>query len=198
MKAYLFLIPLLFGFASNLASAFTTVFSRRWGIRGGSLASVILRDVLGIPIWAIGFGLAFNASSPFLLAPKFLITILGWLSIVIGGAVIIVALITIRLRSVAPSTQDALAQVGIYAQVRHPIHSGTLLEFLGVLLIDPSLTVAIACTIGIAWVFLQTMFEEQDLLLRLPAYREYMARVPRFLPRQRAHPPASFPPGRGK
>ena len=198
MKAYLFLIPLLFGFASNLASAFTTVFSRRLGARRGSLVTVLLRDVLGIPVWAIGFGLAFHASSPFLLASTLLMTILGWLSIVIGGAVIIVALITIRLRSVAPSTQDALAQVGIYAHVRHPIHSGTLLEFLGVFLIDPSLTVAIACTIGIAWVFLQTRFEEQDLLLRLPAYREYMARVPRFLPRRRAHPLASFPPGRGK
>ena len=186
MKAYLFLIPLFFGFASNLASAFTTAFSRRWGARRGSLVSVILRNVLGIPIWAIGFGLAFHASSPFLLAPTFLITTLGWLSIVIGGAVIIVALITIRLRSVVPSTQDALAEVGIYARVRHPIHSGTLLEFLGVFLVGPSLTVAIACAVGIVWVFLQTRFEEQDLLLRLPAYREYMERVPRFLPRLRS------------
>jgi hypothetical protein len=46
---YGFLIPLLVGFALAGASAFTAVYSQRWGERGGQLATSILRNFLGIP-----------------------------------------------------------------------------------------------------------------------------------------------------
>ncbi len=82
-----------------------------------------------------------------------------------------------------PSTQDALAQNGIYAHVRHPIHAGTLLEFIGLFIVMPTQVVTLACVLGIAWVLVQTRLEEYDLLQRLPGYRDYMDRVPRFLPR---------------
>jgi protein-S-isoprenylcysteine O-methyltransferase Ste14 len=94
----------------------------------------------------------------------------GWLLIIAGGALIIIALGAMRLRAVAPSTQDQLAQEGIYAHIRHPIHSGTLLEFIGVVLGVPTLPVLLASSLGIGWVFLQTKFEEEDLLQRLPTY----------------------------
>src|SRR3972149_7380325 len=123
---YLFLVPLVLGFAFNLASAFTFAYSRWWGERRGSIVSVILRDVLGIPIWAIGFALAVRTSSPMLFTPTPVTEALGWLSIIAGGAIILMALVTIRLRSVRPSTRDTLAQNGLYARVRHPIHTGTL------------------------------------------------------------------------
>jgi protein-S-isoprenylcysteine O-methyltransferase Ste14 len=84
-----------------------------------------------------------------------------------------------------PSARDTLIQTGMYAHVRHPIHTGTFLEFAGLFLLIPTQTVALACALGIVWLLVQTKFEEFDLLQRLPAYHEYMRRVPRFLPRVR-------------
>jgi protein-S-isoprenylcysteine O-methyltransferase Ste14 len=178
----MFLAPLLIGFTCNLASAFTAAYSGWWGPRKGSLASVLLRDVLGIPVWGLGFALAAAASSPFLFPPNTATTVAGWLFIAAGAAVIVAALATIRRRSFAPAAGDSLAESGAYARVRHPIHSGTLLEFLGVVLIRPSAALAAACGVGVIWVLLQTRLEEWDLLQRIPGYREYMKRVPRFVP----------------
>jgi protein-S-isoprenylcysteine O-methyltransferase Ste14 len=179
---FYFLIPLLLGFSFNLASAFTTAYSRKWGERGGSTVTVILRDILGIPVWTIGFGLAFVTPSLNLFRSNIYTDILGWLLITVGGVIILVALFTIQWRAASPSNRDTLAETGLYAFVRHPIHSGTLLEFIGLLLIKPTLTVALACVLGVIWVLVQTRLEEQDLLQRLPAYREYTERVPRFVP----------------
>lgn len=180
---FLFLIPLLIGFIFNLLSAFTTTFSRRFGDRAGSLLTILLRDVLGIPVWAAGFFLAAWASSPLVFESSPGVKTAGWILIVIGGLIILASLATIRLRSLAPSTGDALAQSGIYARVRHPIHSGTILEFLGLFLVRPSATIGLACALGVIWVLVQTICEERDLFQRIPAYREYMKRVPRFFPR---------------
>lgn len=182
---YLFLVPLVLGFAFNLVSAFTAAFSRRWGERRGSIVTVILRDVLGIPIWAIGFVLAARAPSPILLVSTIVTDIVGWSMIIAGCVIILIALVTIRLRAAMPSTQDVLVQTGMYAYARHPIHTGTCLEFAGLVLLIPTQTVALACAFGIVWILIQTRLEEFDLLQRLPAYREYMRRVPRFLPRVR-------------
>ncbi len=182
-----FLIPLLLGFTANLASAFTTAFSRRCGDRIGSAITVILRDVLGIPVWAIGLVFAFRTPSPLLFESAVATEMIGVLLIAVGSVIILVALVAIRLRAAAPSTRDSLVQNGLYAHVRHPIHTGTLLEFVGLFLIRPTQTVALACAAGIVWVLIQTRVEELDLLQRLPGYREYMNRVPRFLPRLRAN-----------
>jgi protein-S-isoprenylcysteine O-methyltransferase Ste14 len=178
-----FLIPLLLGFTFNLASAFTAAFSRRYGDRIGSIITVILRDVLGIPVWVIGLGIAFHAPSPPLFASVTATELIGVLLIAVGGAIILVALVAIRWRAAAPSTRDTLVQNGLYAHVRHPIHTGTFFEFVGLFLIRPTQTVALACALGIAWALIQTWVEEFDLRQRLPGYREYMSRVPRFLPR---------------
>ena len=43
----------------------------------------------------------------------------------------------------------------------------------------------LAVSLGVGWVLIQARLEELDLLQRMPAYREYMQRVPRFLPRLR-------------
>jgi protein-S-isoprenylcysteine O-methyltransferase Ste14 len=180
---YAFLFPLLAGFASNLASAFTSAYSRKWGERAGTSLTVLLRDVFGIPVWGLGFALAALYPSPYLFHPAAWTTAVGWVSAAAGGAVILAALATIRMRSAAPTAHDTLAATGLYAHVRHPIHSGTILEFLGIVLIHPSLILAAACVLGVAWVILQTRFEEWDLIRRIPEYREYMSRVPRYIPR---------------
>jgi protein-S-isoprenylcysteine O-methyltransferase Ste14 len=182
----LFLTPLLVGFAFNSASAFTGTFSRRWGERQGTGVTVILRDVLGIPVWALGVALAFRAKAPFIFVPSGVLRILGIALISIGTGVVIVALVSIRVRAAAPSTRDALVQSGLYGLIRHPIHAGTILEFVGLGLVKLTITVAAAAVLGILWILVQSKLEERDLVLRLPAYREYMSRVPRFMPRLRS------------
>jgi len=179
-KMFLFLLPLVLGFAFNLTSAFTAALSRRWGERRGSVLTIIFRDVLGIPVWAIGFVLAVRAPSSTLIAPTGFTEIVGWLSMGAGAAIIVAALVTIRLQAAKASTSDPLVHTGLYAHVRHPIHSGTFLEFVGIFLVKPTLTAALACALGVVWLLLQTRFEELDLVQRIPTYREYMNRVPRF------------------
>ena len=185
MTEFSFLFFLIPGFACNLASAFTDAYSRKWGRRTGTIVTIFLRDVFGIPIWGLGFVMAAASPSRFLYEPAAVVSAAGWILIAAGALVIVAALATIRLRSAAPTAGDTLAETGIYARVRHPIHSGTLLEFLGIVLVRPTPAMAIACALGVAWVFLQTRFEEWDLVRRIPGYREYMERVPRFFPRLR-------------
>jgi protein-S-isoprenylcysteine O-methyltransferase Ste14 len=95
----------------------------------------------------------------------------------------VVALYSLRAKAAVPSLQDGLVQSGLYGRVRNPIHSGTMLEFAGLALLFPTLPVLLACALGVLWVLLQTRCDEYDLLQRLPAYRHYMQRVPRFIPR---------------
>jgi protein-S-isoprenylcysteine O-methyltransferase Ste14 len=179
---YWFLIPLVLGFASNLASAFTTTYSVKWGKANGTLISILLRDIFGIPLWAVGFVLAINGSSRMLYDVSLILKIIGWSIIIAGGVIIVIALVRIRTKAAAPSTVDTLVRNGIYSQIRHPIHSGTFLEFIGVFLLWPSLQVAIACTLGIIWILLQTKLEEKDLVKRIPEYKEYKSKVPAFVP----------------
>ena len=184
---YFFLIPLLLGFTANILSAFTTIYSRRLGPRRGSLVTALLRNVFGIPVWALGFALAVRATHPSLsLFPTNpVIQTFAILLLIVGGVIILLALRQIRLRAAVPSTADALVESGLYACVRHPIHSGTLLEFAGLFLFIPTVPVALACGLGALWVLAQTRAEEYDLMQRIPSYREYMRRVPGFLPRIR-------------
>ena len=179
---YTFLIPLLLGFALNSASDFTTTYSRLWGERGGRLASSILRNVVGIPVWAAGFCLAFRTPSTMLFHPSLISDTLGWLAIIAGAVVISWGLQALRWRAAMPSVRDTLVVDGPYAFVRHPLYSGMFLEFAGLLLLSPTRVVGLACILGLVWGLLQARLEEIDLVKRLPAYVEYMQRVPRFVP----------------
>jgi protein-S-isoprenylcysteine O-methyltransferase Ste14 len=179
----LFMVPLVLGFAIDAASAFTAAFSRRWGERRGQQVTFVLRNVLGIPLWVVGLGLAVRNHSPalFHLAP--VAEVVGWLLLAGGSVIQVFALFALRSRAAMPSTRDTLVQYGLYAHIRHPIYAGLLLEFSCLVLLRPTQAAALACAIGVGWVFVQARFEELDLLQRLPAYRQYMKRVPRFLPR---------------
>jgi hypothetical protein len=57
------------GFALVGASAFKSVFSRRWDGKGGQRVTIILRNILGIPLWVGGFVLSWLEPSAFLLDP---------------------------------------------------------------------------------------------------------------------------------
>jgi protein-S-isoprenylcysteine O-methyltransferase Ste14 len=180
---YRMLFPLLFGFALDSASAFTTAFSRRWGKSRGELASFVLRNVLGIPLWVVGLGFAVRSPSPPVFTASSVITVLGWLLLGFGATLQLFAIAVLRLRAAKPSMDDALVARGVYAHVRHPIYAGLLLEFAALVLVRPRQVVILAAVLGCAWTCVQAGLEEVDLLQRMPRYREYMNRVPRFLPR---------------
>lgn len=180
---YLFLILLVVGFALNIASAFTTVLERMFGVQGGRVASAILRNFLGIPLWAIGLILSFGEDAPPLFAGGIWNVMAGWILIIAGMILIFSAIFSIQTRAVAPAATDRLAEKGIYAVIRHPVYAGVFLELLGLLLLNPTLVFGLAALIGAGWVFLQARVEEIDLLARMPQYRAYMERVPGFLPR---------------
>jgi protein-S-isoprenylcysteine O-methyltransferase Ste14 len=177
-----FAIPLVIGFASDAASAFTTLYSEKWGKARGTLLTIVLRNITGIPVWVTGFVLAIHESEGFLFKISLLTRTTGWLLILTGALIIVTALVRIRLKSAAPSTGDTLVNKGIYSIIRHPIHSGTFLEFTGLFILQPSFQTGLAAVLGCIWIFIQTRFEEQDLIQRIPEYRDYLKQVPRFLP----------------
>jgi len=100
---FLFLIPLVTGFIFNSASALTTAFSHRWGDRRGSLITIILRNVFGIPVWAVGFGLAARTQSQLIFAKTIVTDVVGLLMVIAGGLTILIALVAIRSRAAAAS-----------------------------------------------------------------------------------------------
>lgn len=188
-----FLIPLLLGFGLDGASALTTAYSRRWGDQRGRVVSIVLRNVLGIPLWVAGLILAIRTPSAAVFARSTPLFVLAWLLMALGAGVQLAALIAIRLRAAAPSRTDPLVASGVYARVRHPIYAGLLAQFAAIVLAQPRLAVALAVLLGAAWVLVQARLEEYDLLQRMPAYRGYMARVPRFIPRIGRVPDAIAP-----
>jgi protein-S-isoprenylcysteine O-methyltransferase Ste14 len=179
---YWFLMPLVIGFSSNLASAFTAAYSEKWGKGIGTFITIILRNITGIPVWATGFLMAIRDSSGLVSETSAISQIIGLIIILSGAVIIVIALVTIRVKAAAPSTGDRLVRKGIYSIVRHPIHCGTFLEFAGLFILWQTLPVGIAAGIGFIWIFLQTGFEEYDLKRRIPEYTEYMKQVPRFIP----------------
>ena len=146
-----YLIPLLIGFSFNSASAFTTYFSRRLGERCGRLVCMVLRDVLGIPVWVIGYILAARAPSTLFFNRAVISSTLGWLLILAGAAIIFIGLLSLRWRAATPSVQDTLVRQGLYAHIRHPLYSGMVLELMGLTLLIPTLTILVACLLGVLW-----------------------------------------------
>jgi len=182
---YVFLIPLLLGFGLAGASAFTAAYSRRFGERGGRLTTSILRNLVGIPLWLLGFIMAWQAPSPRLWAFHAMAAPRAWILVTIGSVLVIWGHLQLGWRTHMPSVRDTLVRHGLYAHVRHPIYAGSVPIFVGLALLKPTGTVVVACAIAIAWLFVQARLEEIDLLQRLPAYRGYMQEVPGFVPRWR-------------
>lgn len=77
-----------------------------------------------------------------------------------------------------------LQSCGIYARIRHPRYTGSLLAILGACLLDGT---RVAWLVAAAWLLLMLLaiaLEERELRMRFgDAYREYCRRVPRFIPR---------------
>src|SRR4030043_1780478 len=103
---YWFVIPLIIGFTSNVASTFTMVYSEKWGKARGTLLTFILRNITGIPVWATGFILAIRESAVLLYGISVSAQITGWFLILAGAVIIVIALVSIRIKAAAPSTGD--------------------------------------------------------------------------------------------
>lgn len=175
----------MIGFVFAGASPFTAAYSRRFGETGGTIRTAVLRNLLGIPLWIIGYVWTSWIPSAQVFIPNIFVTIIGWVLIVVGAVPLLARQLYVGMRSHFPSGKDTLVRHGLYAYVRHPIYAGGLLVLPGLFLLHPTLTVLIASLAAMSWIFIQARQEEPDLVQRLPAYREYMRDLPRFIPRFR-------------
>jgi protein-S-isoprenylcysteine O-methyltransferase Ste14 len=183
MGKAIFLI--IVGFALVGASAFTSTYSKWWGEKGGQRATIILRNLLGIPLWVTGFVFAWLEPSPFLLKPSTMLKLIGLFLIILGSFPFIWGHIELGWRTHMPSVKDTLVRHGLYAYVRHPIYTGGFAIVAGLALIKPTSAFVTACMLAFIWLIVQARLEEIDLLQRMPDYKDYMKQVPRFLPRLR-------------
>ncbi len=183
---YAYLLPLLIGFSFAGASAFTSVYSRRWGVKGGQLATSVLRNAIGIPVFMVGLILAWQADNAWLWPASPALSGLGWTLVAAGAVPIILGHLQLGWITHMPSASDTLFDQGLYAYVRHPIYAGSIPFFAGLLLLHPTLPWVLASSISLLFFVLMARLEEIDLVQRMPAYRQYMERVPRFIPHRLA------------
>ncbi len=85
----------------------------------------------------------------------------------------------------AGGDRGELLTSGVYAKVRHPRYVQILLAFAGLALFANHLATYVILIVAVPWVYLVTLLEERELERRFgKAYRDYRARVPRFLPKR--------------
>ncbi len=181
----LLLVPLIFGFVFAGASAFTATYSRRFGARGGTIVTAILRNLLGIPLLIIGYVWAWLIPSQWVFAPSGFTTSLGWILVTVGAAPLLVGHLYVGMRSHFPSVKDTLVRNGLYAYIRHPIYASYFLMSGGLFLVNPAVT-TVAMVAYAFYDFLQAARREEKLMAgRLPGYDQYIAETPSFIPRFR-------------
>ncbi|MGB3464790.1 MAG: isoprenylcysteine carboxylmethyltransferase family protein [Cyclobacteriaceae bacterium] len=80
--------------------------------------------------------------------------------------------------------KDNLRTTGIYAKVRHPLYSGTLLIFTGLFLFIPKISTAIALVITILYLIFGVILEEKKLTSKYgKVYEDYKKQVAAIIPR---------------
>lgn len=82
----------------------------------------------------------------------------------------------------APQLTETLVVSGLYAYVRHPLYTFSMM----VLWLNPQMTRSslLLTAVFTLYFFIGSLFEERRLAQRFgAAYRDYQTRVPRFLPR---------------
>lgn len=84
----------------------------------------------------------------------------------------------------AAQKSGSLADTGAYARVRHPQYVGFVLIMLGFLFQWPTLVTLVMFPLLLVMYWRLALREERDAVAQFgEAYREYMRRVPAFLPR---------------
>ncbi|MBL7963475.1 MAG: isoprenylcysteine carboxylmethyltransferase family protein [Flavobacteriales bacterium] len=114
-------------------------------------------------------------------------TILGWLLVWSGTALISVALRQTGLWSfigLRPDRVTGLLRNGPYRWVRHPIYTGVISMALGWCLLCPTLPTALVCLITLLYLPFGIRHEESRLVQQFgEAYRNYQHEVPALWPR---------------
>jgi len=105
-------------------------------------------------------------TSPFFKQDTFtfilIIKVIGLCISLVGVLFILLSFLKI---GVIPSiSKSGLVSTGMYKIVRHPIYSGTLLCFLGLILLNSSILPMFYFPISILLYYLMTVFEEKDLI----------------------------------
>jgi len=84
--------------------------------------------------------------------------------------------------SILPQAR-ALVVKGPYRFVRHPLYLSETITSLGLMLQYRQPWAALIALLATAILFLRMHYEERVLATQFPAYRDYAARTPRFIPR---------------
>jgi len=111
---------------------------------------------------------------------------MGWTTYALGIAVVVTSQAQMgRAWRIGIDDQPtALVTTGLYARVRNPIYLGVILVGLGLAALTPSPWTIASAVAYAAMIRVQVAFEESHLLaLHGDAYRTYLARVGRFLPK---------------
>jgi len=73
---------------------------------------------------------------------------------------------------------------GIYARIRHPRYTGSILAIVGACLLGGTRAAWLIAAVWLVLMLLAIILEERELRLRFgEAYHEYCRRVPRFIPK---------------
>jgi protein-S-isoprenylcysteine O-methyltransferase Ste14 len=143
------------------------------------------------------FALAvFSNRGPWLIRADGPARIVGTALALAGLLLMIVAIVNLRrVIQIAPSPREGghLVTSGVYRYFRHPIYTGIVLVAIGLFLRQPTVPVAAAAVVVIAFLAAKVRFEESLLLARYPDYAAYRARSWGLVPWPRLRGPRQLP-----
>ncbi len=146
-----------------------------------AIAGVTLLPVLAVPAFFPGSNL-YRINPPWVFL-SMLLQAAGVLLIVVGlfqtGPM---AFLGLSQLAGGRTSEDSLVVSGVYRYLRHPLYTGGML----VIWLTPLMTSSVlALDLGLSlYLYIGSLFEERKLARTFgPAYSEYQARVPRFVPR---------------
>lgn len=148
-----------------------------------TVVAVVMATVVAVRdrLLAVDFGM----SVPLGVVGLVCLALAGWLLVKLRQKLTVRVLVGVPELSSDPKT-GILINDGIYARVRHPRYGQMTLAILGYALIANYPAVYGAFFLWCVGIYGVTVLEERELAARFgAAYRDYAARVPRFVPRLR-------------
>lgn len=108
-------------------------------------------------------------------------TLLEWVGIV--GVLLCAVSLRRSLTAVPiPKEDGTLSTSGLYKYVRHPMYTSVLLLSVGIALSNGSMIKYVFMVCLCVLFYFKSIYEEKYLVLKYPAYADYSARIPRFIP----------------
>ncbi len=81
-----------------------------------------------------------------------------------------------------PLENYTLKTSGMYKYIRHPIYSSLLLALLGLVIYCQSMPGLVFWFTGVFFIGYKTRFEEKQLMLKFPEYKEYQLHTKKLIP----------------